>query len=921
MIAPGDAERIALAEFGLAGKATRLDGEYDDNFLFETPDVCSVLKIMHAGADGAVVDMQAAALRHLAKEPRVIGEPRIVDGRIVWLLSYVPGRLYAHVRPHSEALLESLGATLASYDAGLKDFTHPASHRALKWDLARAEWALPHADSRVRAVLEHYVSNVQPKLADLRAQVIHNDANDYNVVVADGAVAGIIDFGDMLHAPLICELAIAAAYALMGHDDVLGALRALVRGYHRVLPLLDEELALLAPLIQTRLAVSVINSAIRCAAEPDNAYLRVSEAPAWALLEKLRLVHPRLALYHLRSACGTPVVSSVVLPRAKAAVIANASNEIVDLSPASDCDIAAVTHGIGRYGEPRLVYTSSLFARDLTPTSERRTIHLGLDIFAPAGTAVFAPLDGVVHAKAFNDAPLDYGPVVVLKHEGFFTLYGHLSAETLASIEVGDTVKAGQQFATLGAREVNGGWTPHLHMQVLLDDLDDACDFPGVSFPSEFAIYRELSPDPNWILQLPVESAFERESLEELVRERRAAIGSNLSVSYAKPIAMARGWMQYMYDSDGQRYLDFYNNVPHVGHCHPHVVRAVQKQLATLNTNTRYLNEDLARYARTLTVTMPDPLRVVFLTASGSEANELAIRLARTYTGRRDIAVMASGYHGHTNTMIDLSEYKFAGPGGAGKPDWVRLVPVADPYRNPAGCVFPAEVVRGAAAFLCESFPSVGGQIVFPDGYLRSAYAATRAAGAVCIADEVQTGFGRLGSHFWGFAAHDAVPDIVVLGKPIGNGYPMGAVVTTRAIADAFANGMEFFSTFGGSNAACAAGLAVLEVIEREGLQEHARIVGDRLLDGLRSLDDEIIGDVRGSGLFLGIELVEDRVSKTPAARDAARLVNRFRDHGILLGTDGPLHNVIKLRGPLPLTADDADFFLDVFAELLRENA
>jgi len=921
VIAPAEAARIALAEFGLGGTATRLDGEYDDNFLLETPEAQYVLKIMHTGADAAVVDMQAAALRHLAKVPRVIGEPRIVDGRIVWLLSFVEGRLYAHVRPHSEALLESLGATLASYDTGLKDFAHPASHRALKWDLARAEWALQHADERMWPILEHYVSHLQPRLSGLRAQVIHNDANDYNVVVADGAVTGIIDFGDMLHAPLICEVAIAAAYALMGNEDVLAALRALVRGYHRVLPLLDDELALLLPLIQTRLAVSVVNSTIRCAAEPDNEYLRVSEAPACALLERLRLVHPRLALYHLRSACGLRVVPSVALPRAVAPVIAGVSTEIVDLAPGSDCEIDRVTGGIGRYAEPRLVYTSGLFARSSAPTAERRTIHLGLDLFAPAGTPVMAPLDGVVHAKAFNDAPLDYGPVVVLKHEGFFTLYSHLSAETLSSIEVGDTVKAGQPFASLGAKEINGGWTPHLHMQVLLDDLDDACDFPGVAYPSEFEIFRELSPDPNRILQLPVISAFENGNIEDLTRERRASIGPNLSVSYAKPIAMARGWMQYLYDTDGQRYLDFYNNVPHVGHCHPHVVRAVQKQLATLNTNTRYLNEALARYARALTAKMPEPLRVVFLTASGSEANELAIRLARTYTGRRDIAVMASGYHGHTNTMIDVSEYKFAGPGGAGKPDWVRLVPVADPYRNLAGCVFPADAVRGAAAFLCESFPSVGGQIVFPEGYLQSAYAATRAVGGVCIADEVQTGFGRLGSHFWGFDAHGALPDIVALGKPIGNGFPMGAVVTTRAIADAFANGMEFFSTFGGSNAACAAGLAVLEVIEREGLQEHARVVGDRLLAGLRSLNHELIGDVRGAGLFLGIELVEDRETKAPAARDAARLVNRFRDHGILLGTDGPLHNVIKLRGPLPLTFDDADFFVEVFAKLLRENA
>jgi 4-aminobutyrate aminotransferase-like enzyme len=428
--------------------------------------------------------------------------------------------------------------------------------------------------------------------------------------------------------------------------------------------------------------------------------------------------------------------------------------------------------------------------------------------------------------------------------------------------------------------------------------------------------------------------------LETQVKERKTRLGRNLSISYRRPIAMARGYMQYMFDDNGQRYLDMYNNVPHVGHNHPHVVEAACKQLGILNTNTRYLNRDLVRYAKRLTATLPSSLSVVFMTASGSEANELALRLARTYTNNYDIVVMTSGYHGHTTSMIDISQYKFAGPGGKGAPEWVHLVPVADCYRGEfkyddidAGEKYAGSVKqtiteakskgRSVAGFICETFPSVGGQIVLPQGYLEHTYNHIREAGGVCIADEVQTGFGRIGTHFWGFQQQGVIPDIVVMGKPIGNGYPMGAVVTTPEIADAFNNGMEFFSTFGGNTVACAVGNAVLDVLEQEQLQAHSLELGNYLLEHMRPLINEhaIVGDVRGSGLFLGMELVRDKVTLEPADSEASYVVNRMREHGILLGTDGPYHNVVKMRGPLPFSRDDADLFLEVLSKILQEDA
>jgi 4-aminobutyrate aminotransferase-like enzyme len=334
-------------------------------------------------------------------------------------------------------------------------------------------------------------------------------------------------------------------------------------------------------------------------------------------------------------------------------------------------------------------------------------------------------------------------------------------------------------------------------------------------------------------------------------------------------------------------------------------------------------------YAERLTAKLPAPLKICYFLNSASEANELALRLARAHTGREDVIVLDAAYHGNTTTLIDISPYKFNGPGGKGKKPWVHIAPIPDDYRGPYKRDDPAAGAKYArhvadilervkpAAYIAESLPSVGGQLVLPAGYLSEVYTCVRAAGGICIADEVQVGFGRLGSWFFGFEMQGVVPDIVVLGKPIGNGFPLAAVITTSEIAASFDNGMEFFSTFGGNPVACAAGLAVLDVLEEEGLQENARVVGDYLLTALRRLEHELIGDVRGSGLFLGVELVKDRVTLEPASTEASRVVNRLRECGILTGTDGPHHNVIKLRPPLCFTKEDADRFVGVLGDVM----
>ena len=425
---------------------------------------------------------------------------------------------------------------------------------------------------------------------------------------------------------------------------------------------------------------------------------------------------------------------------------------------------------------------------------------------------------------------------------------------------------------------------------------------------------------------------------ERLAARRRARISGALSLSFAEPARFVRGRGQFLFDDEGLPFLDLYNNVCHVGHCHPHVVAAGQRQMARLNTNTRYLYDGLLDYADRIAATLPPALSRVFVVNSGSEANELALRLARAHTGRRDVVVLENAYHGHTQGLIDISPYKFDGPGGAGRPEWVHVAPMPDGYRGPffgqgrrAGEAYGdavgevvAAMARPPAAFIAESLPSVGGQIVPPEGYFETALAHVRAAGGVAILDEVQVGFGRVGTHMWGFEQQGIVPDIVVMGKPIGNGHPLGVVVTTAAIAQSFADaGMEFFSTFGGNPVSCAVGLAVLDVVEREGLQAHALEVGTFLRDALAELMGRhpLIGDVRGTGLFIGVELVRDRATRAPATAAARALVDGLRRRRILTGTDGPFESVVKIKPPLPLSRDNAAAAVRAFDAVLTEIA
>ncbi|NND01544.1 MAG: aminotransferase class III-fold pyridoxal phosphate-dependent enzyme [Acidimicrobiia bacterium] len=731
------AAELAANYFGINGTATSLPGEIDDNFRIEAEGRTYVLKISPPDTSAAILAARQFVMTRLAASTMAyafpappLGHEDIValpDGRSLTVVTWIEGVPYAEAGRFAD-IAQDIGLLAGTVVRGLEGFDHPALHYEDQWDLAEAHNTIRELSSNItlrsdRAlvddVLDHLIVRA-PLLQKLPKQVIHGDINDLNVLVDDGEIAGLIDFGDTRHSWRIGELAIAATYIMLGTDDPIAIAEDVVTGYVEVAHATRDEAEAIYDLIRARLAVSVCVAASR--RHLGNEHHTVSEDAAWELLERLDYVDAIAAATRLAAAAG-------------------------------------------------------------------------------------------------YDAP---------------------------------------------------------------------------------------------------------EPTSTILERRDRAMGHALSLSYSTspsgPLHIIRGEGAYLYDTMGRRYLDCVNNVAHVGHSHPDVVAAATDQMFLLNTNTRYLHDNVITYAERLLEELPDHLDVMYFTNSGSEANELALRMARATTERRGIAVLDHGYHGNTSSMVELSPYKFNGPGGDGQPEWVTVLPLSDPYRPEpdrdyrAVCEWLLDERPPVAGLIAESIVGCGGQVMPDTGDLHSAYEAVKERGGVCIADEIQTGFGRVGSHFWAFELHGLEPDIVTMGKPIGNGHPMGAVATTADIADDFNNGMEYFNTFGGNPVSAAIGIAVLEVIEEEGLQDHARKVGSYLLTELRRLMDshDAIGDVRGNGLFLGMEFVTDRESKIPNPAVTAAVVGNAKENGVLLSIDGPHHNVIKIKPPLVFSTEDADRLVGV---------
>jgi 4-aminobutyrate aminotransferase-like enzyme/Ser/Thr protein kinase RdoA (MazF antagonist) len=759
---PDRVRRIAAERFGLRGTAKTLYSERDQNTLLREADGRAwMLKVANIDEDPAAIDCQIQVLRHIQRVDPDVPVPRVLqtldgqttarieaaDGRshVVYALSYVDGRIAAE-QELSPGLLRRVGAMQARLGRAMRGFFHPAAgSRELLWDVRMAASYLPHlallpGDQRDIAarVLDEGINVVLPKLAGLRAQAIHGDLHAHNLILdAAGDIAGIIDFGDMIHGPLIADLAAAISDFAAAPGRLPTVLESLVAGYHPVTPLEPDERALLFDLVELRLVFTMLVNAYR--------RIRTPEEPNYA---------------------------------------------------------------------------------------------------ADAGFGGWESL-GALHR---------------LTREGFMR---HLEA-------------------ACGLR-ASGGPAPA-----------DAVDL--------------------------------------LLARRKRLLGSRPYLFYDRPIHAVRGEGVWIVDDAGRRYLDCYNNVPIVGHCHPHVTEAIARQGRILNTNTRYLGEQVLDYAERLGAKCGGLTACAFVN-SGSEANDIAWRMATAWTGAHGVLAQEFAYHGiteaidaispsairigklaaHVRTLLAPDGYR--GIHRAGTPDLgLRYAEDVDQ----AVASLAAAGLKPAAYFVDSAFMTNG--ILEPQpGYVAEVFRRVRAAGGLCIADEVQSGFGRMGGHFWGYQHHGVTPDIITIGKPAGNGHPVGVVLTRPEILDHFVDRTAFFSTFGGNNVSAAAGLAVLDVLENEDLTANATAVGAYFRAGLESLKVRypIIGDVRSIGLAIGVELVRDPATREPAPQETMRLINGLRDEGVLVGSEGVHGNIIKMRPPLVFRRDHVDVAITAFRRAL----
>lgn len=992
------AEKIVLQLFNIKGKASALPGEIDFNFRIEVGGLEGyILKISRLGEDESYLDFQQRLLQHIETGDQKILAPKVIKDktgnaiseitdefgqkRKVRLLSWISGRLWSSVNPQLDDLRYSLGIQCGLLTKALQGFDHAEAHREFAWDLAQSLWTKKQIhlfEGEEKEILTYFQDKfeaAQASYSKLGKSVVHNDANDNNLIVSSELIGpevkAAIDYGDAIYTQIINDLAIACAYAIMHHNDPLQASLPIVKGYHSSFPLQETDLAHLYITIAMRLVVTVTKSAMNKIKEPDNSYLLVSEKPAWEVLKKWHGTSEDFAHYSFRNACGFAahpneekfrnwtLKNNFDLSRLFPTIRKNDVHHL-DLSVSSrwvghqedfnDLDLfqfkidklqAQLPDKViaGGYMEPRALYTSDTYDKIGNSGRESRSIHLGVDFWLPAQTPVHAMFDGEI-VTAVNDAgDKEYGGLIILKHTindiVFYTLYGHLTVASVTDKKVGDSIKKGDRIGHLGNYPENGNWAPHLHFQIMLSMLDYAIDFPGVAYYDQLAVWKSICPDPNLLFKSLELLSKPLIPNDEIITYRKQHLGKSLSLQYKTPLKMVRGSGQYLIDQYGRKYLDTVNNVAHVGHEHPAVVRAGQEQMALLNTNSRYLHENINALAKELIETLPPELNVLHFVNSGSEANELAIRMLKAATGNMDIIASEVGYHGNTNMCVDISSYKFDGKGGQGAPEHTHIFPIPYAFRGKyrgadTGMQYAKEVQkqidnihkkgRAVGGFIIEPIISCGGQIELPDGFLKLAYTYVRAVGGLCISDEVQVGCGRTGKAFWGFQLHDVVPDIVTIGKPLGNGHPLAAVACTREVADKFANGMEYFNTFGGNPVSCAIGTEVIRTVKREKLQEHALKIGMLLKAELQKLSREfpILGDIRGQGLFLGIELVDAKMN--PLAKQTDYLANRMKDHGILMSTDGSDHNVLKIKPPIVFTKENAEELVYYLKKILAED-
>ena len=857
-----DAEAVALALYGLTARATALDGERDRNFRLDTSDGGRfVLKFIDHDADDVVVAGQSAALTHIAEQNPELRVPRVIRTRAaaelgvvdvgahenrenpitcrVRLVTYLPGRLIqdSSLAPPSRNLLWLAGSQIAQLDRALAGFFHPALAQPIAWDIRHAPSLLPIVpqvqSATVRQLLSNALDPIQQllvRLRGLRSQAIHGDCHGRNLVVSDegDACVGIIDLGDMIHAPLALEIAVTMGEFLVDDVASLDALPELLAGYTSVQPLEHADINVLYDLITARIAIGVLIQTWRERNSGVGAGMSVAT-----------------------SGSGLEEISAKALD-------------------------ALASQGKGRLTRQWL-----------------DAVGIGVAEIASTGAA------------------------------------GH-----------GLSAAAGYGLSAAGRGGAAAG-------RARADDINHSSP------------HGDVPP-------------------ADLLRRRRAALGANAELSYDRPLHLVRGEGVWVYTADGERLLDVYNNVPHVGHAHPVVVAAIAEQAKRIASNTRYLDERIIEYVERLTATLSPDLDTCLFVNSGSEANDIAWRIAKSHTGHDGAFVMTHAYHGITDAVTALSPAICANvpphveqlaapiavrralsaaghtpgaaghtpgaaghtpgaaghtPGAAGHaPSAASHTPGAAGHTPDSVAAAPATVEADAAAaerdvttaiarlaargftpaaLMIDSALTSTGIYDPSPSWVAPITAAVRKAGGLVIADEVQIGLGRSGSDFWGFARRGYHPDIVTLGKPVANGYPLGVVITRRSILEKFQRDTGFFSTFGGNPVAGAAGLAVLDVLQQEKLVDNARTTGNYFMKQLRDLATkyDVVRDVRGCGLMIGVEVTDRTLTK--------HLVNSLRGRGVLSGSEGPMGNVLKLRPPMPFRPEHVDFVMDALTAVL----
>jgi 4-aminobutyrate aminotransferase-like enzyme/Ser/Thr protein kinase RdoA (MazF antagonist) len=926
-----------------------LDSYLDQNFLAED-DLGKkyVVKISNIETPEIWLDLQNKVLEHLesAEIPKSVsalsGVEILVYKNHFWrVLEFLEGTMFSIVPFRSDKLLNNIGSFAGNFSKQMSSFNHVAAERPIQWDLQHAQeliakWILFIDNQEVVFTIQGIIKNWETKQEEIKAlrkSVIHGDLTRYNILLDQSGeeIQGIIDFGDVCYSWTIGELAVLILESVMtGSPTPFQDAHKVIATYHKNFPLQENEIELLYSLIQLRSAIIVCASARQLSMEPDNDYVRKQAIVDQEMFHKLAIDKNDFATVLFLDACQFKISNdeSSFLKINENSLFKNdlILKEII-ISPFSDIfndgawtDNTICKKNILDKTENGFGYAPycSTIIKPSNNNAEAQTIILGVFVFAPIETIVFAPSDLIFIEKN--------GKKSVFKWSQFFVIIYGLSHD----FQVNDAIKIGSVLGTVFEYDTTSMLPSNLGIQITKSD-----NVPLFCLPSEKKGWNLLIVDPSKYLGLASKS--ETIDSKSLLERRSEKIQQAQEYYYQSPMNLVRGWKQYLIDDNGQVYLDAINNVAHIGHSHPKVSEAAFNQLNKLNTNARFLYEDNILFAEKLLKFFPESLQVIFFTCTGSEANDLALRLARAYTNEKDVIVIDGEYHGNTTAVDEISTNLMDNPTASKsvrtfthpliQPNTFRgkytekVDDVATLYANDVHekISFIQSEGRGIAAFISESLLGSGGGVEMPKGYLEKVYQAVHNAGGVCIADEVQIGFGRMGSHFWGFEKEGVLPDIVTLGKPMGNGFPIAAVVTTKKIADAYKEKYTYFNTYAGNPVACQVATAVIDTIIEENLQQNAVKVGGFLKSELEKLMDDFdcIGAIYGHAMYLGVDLVTSKKSRKPDSQKALWVCEAMKNKGIIIYPTGDHYNILKIKPPMCFTKENASFVVENLKEIL----